>query len=89
MFKVLAKHLSLRKLSHFIQSNSKIFFFLYFTEDHSPSFNDATINKLRALNVNIEGLSPPYTSVNVVEKILDDITSYSDSRGGGASSKFR
>lgn len=50
---------------------------------HIPFFDPLTLKKLSSLT-RIEGILPPYKSINVIEIIDDAMTAYSDSRGGGS-----
>ncbi|KAL0270529.1 UNVERIFIED_CONTAM: hypothetical protein PYX00_007915 [Menopon gallinae] len=56
-------------------------------EDHDPEFSVDAIVPLRQL-MKIEKVLPPYKSINVIEKLIDSIKSYSDSRGGGRPAQF-
>ncbi|XP_049820917.1 glutathione hydrolase 7 isoform X2 [Aethina tumida] len=53
----------------------------------APSFNDEALKYLNTLSQPIV-LQEPYSSSNIVEKVKDDLSSHSDSRGGGIASRF-
>ncbi|KAJ8917180.1 hypothetical protein NQ315_012672 [Exocentrus adspersus] len=55
---------------------------------HLPSFNEDVISYLKTLTPNILPVPEPYPSSNIVEKFKDDLSSHSDSRGGGIASRF-
>lgn len=62
-------------------------YFLNFL-DHEPLFSNEVFRVLDKLDEYVQPLSAPYFSCNIVEKIKDDLSSHSDSRGGGISSRF-
>ncbi|KAJ8945822.1 hypothetical protein NQ314_009044 [Rhamnusium bicolor] len=55
---------------------------------HLPAFNEDIVNYLQTLTPNLALISEPYSSSNIVEKVKDDLSSHSDSRGGGIASRF-
>nr|CAD7444137.1 unnamed protein product [Timema bartmani] len=55
---------------------------------HEPLFGKATLDTFTGSGFKLHLHSEPYQSVNVVEKYGDTLTSHSDSRGGGLSSRF-
>ncbi|XP_065169561.1 glutathione hydrolase 7-like [Atheta coriaria] len=59
-----------------------------FEDDHNPSFPDEVVGHFEKLGRQVH-IKEPYGSCNVVEKMADTLSSHSDSRGGGISSRFR
>ncbi|CAH0552955.1 unnamed protein product [Brassicogethes aeneus] len=53
----------------------------------AAAFSDEVLMYLNTLSQPVT-LFEPYSSSNIVEKIKDDLTSHSDSRGGGIASRF-
>ncbi|XP_023719725.1 glutathione hydrolase 7 isoform X3 [Cryptotermes secundus] len=69
---------------HIAHGNNSIFIEDY----HVPALSKNAQESLEKYGYHLESLSKPYQSCNIVEKIGDDLTSHSDSRGGGISSRF-
>jgi len=57
-------------------------------DEHKPNFSDEDLQYLETLG-HLQLMKEPYESCNVVEKIGDLLSSHSDSRGGGISSRFK
>lgn len=55
---------------------------------HLPSFNDEVLKYLEILTLKPYEVPEPYESSNIVEKLKDELSSHSDSRGGGIASRF-
>lgn len=56
---------------------------------HIPFFSPKMLQLLSKIdNPQLVRLAEPYDSVNIVEKNKDDLSSHSDSRGGGIASRF-
>ncbi|KAG5896486.1 hypothetical protein JTB14_005865 [Gonioctena quinquepunctata] len=55
---------------------------------HFPSFTNETMEYLKMLTPIPVAVPEPYESINIVEKIKDDLSSHSDSRGGGIAVRF-
>lgn len=51
-------------------------------------FTNEELQGLEKLEKNMQQISEPYFSCNVVEKYKDVLSSHSDSRGGGIASRF-
>lgn len=71
----------LKKLSQFF------FFRFFFPVNHSPKFSDDVLHYLSGFE-RVVSLSEPYDSCNIVAKTNDELSSHSDSRGGGIASRF-
>ncbi|XP_018572729.1 glutathione hydrolase 7-like [Anoplophora glabripennis] len=57
-------------------------------EDHLPAFGEDVLEYMKTLSPDIQPISEPYPSSNIVEKTKDELSSHSDSRGGGIASRF-
>ncbi|KAJ8947033.1 hypothetical protein NQ318_019925 [Aromia moschata] len=55
---------------------------------HLPSFDEDVLPYFQSLTPDVVSFLEPYPSSNIVEKIKDDLSSHSDSRGGGIASRF-
>ncbi|CAH1119072.1 unnamed protein product [Phaedon cochleariae] len=55
---------------------------------HFPAFNEEVMKYLETLISKPVLLQEPYGSSNIIEKFKDDLSSHSDSRGGGIASRF-
>jgi hypothetical protein len=62
--------------------------FVFLPDDHVPALSKNAQEFLEKFGYHLESLPKPYQSCNIVEKIGDGLTSHSDSRGGGVSSRF-
>jgi hypothetical protein len=65
-----------------------ISFFSFLTDYHVPALSKNAQESLEKYDYHLQSLPKPYQSCNIVEKIGDGLTSHSDSRGGGVSSRF-
>ncbi|GLH08958.1 Gamma-glutamyltransferase 7 [Gryllus bimaculatus] len=54
----------------------------------APILSNATVTLLQQMGFKFQKIQGPLQSCNVVEKIGDTLTSHSDSRGGGVSSRY-
>jgi hypothetical protein len=65
-------------------------FFLYynFPDQHEPPLSKNAQEYLKIFGYNLQALTKPYQSCNIVAKIGDYLSSHSDSRGGGVASRF-
>lgn len=59
-----------------------------FTAFHSPKFQIDILQYLKDTHNEPILMPEPYYSSNIVEKSKDDLSSHSDSRGGGIASRF-
>ncbi|KAJ8985692.1 hypothetical protein NQ317_014341 [Molorchus minor] len=57
-------------------------------DSHLPAFDDDVLPYFQNLTRKPVRAPEPYPSSNIVEKIKDDLSSHSDSRGGGIASRF-
>ncbi|ERL87237.1 hypothetical protein D910_04635 [Dendroctonus ponderosae] len=58
------------------------------TTAHSPKFQLELLEYLKAAHREPVLMPEPYYSSNAVEKLKDELSSHSDSRGGGIASRF-
>lgn len=59
----------------------------FFLVNHTPKFSDDVLRYLQNFGPLVP-LSDPYSSCNIVAKRNDELSSHSDSRGGGIASRF-
>lgn len=69
---------------HIADGNNSIFIEDY----HVPALSKNAQESLEKYGYHLQSLPKPYQSCNIVEKFGDGLTSHSDSRGGGVSSRF-
>ncbi|XP_023018202.2 glutathione hydrolase 7 isoform X2 [Leptinotarsa decemlineata] len=55
---------------------------------HSPYFSNETIKYFKLITPDPIPVAEPYQSINIVEKVKDNLSSHSDSRGGGIAVRF-
>lgn len=60
----------------------------FFSDLHNPFFDPVTIKLLQS-SIRVEKTTFPYRTINVIEKVGDKVTAYSDSRGEGKALKFK
>ncbi|CAG9856985.1 unnamed protein product [Phyllotreta striolata] len=55
---------------------------------HSPVFGGEMLKDFEKIGFELYAVREPYESSNIVEKFRDELSSHSDSRGGGIASRF-
>lgn len=72
----------------FVSKTNSTMLKILFAAFHLPKFQVGLLNYLQKIHNRPILMPEPYYSSNVVEKTKDELTSHSDSRGGGISSRF-
>jgi hypothetical protein len=65
-----------------------LFYISVFPDQHEPPLSKNAQEHLKMFGYHLQALPKPYQSCNIVAKIGDDLSSHSDSRGGGVASRF-
>lgn len=60
---------------------------IYLLVNHSPKFSGDVLHYLEGFG-QVLPVTAPYDSCNIVAKRNDELSSHSDSRGGGIASRF-